>query len=246
MTLLTDQDRDISLEVAHNVRHVGGFVARDGRTTSDRLIRSGNLANLTPAGIGKLRALGVRAVVDLRMPEEVRQKPAPDLASWGIETVRAPVIDDNHPLARFEGEWLTIPAQYERLLEAGMTAYRTLFQTIADCDGAVLYHCSAGKDRAGLATALLLDMAGVEWAQITSDYSRSADLLRSEFPRWEVEFRQLGLNTDQIAQLLCSKAEDMAATLDCISARWGSSEGYLAAAGLSETARSAVRRRIVA
>lgn len=143
-------------------------------------------------------------------------------------------------------EWITTVAAYQRSLQVGTEAFRTLFETIAESEGSVLFNCNAGKDRTGIGAALLLDLAGVDRADIAADFSRSAELLDVDFARWRSQWTERGWHPDLIHQMLSSKAEDMAATLDYISARWGSSEGYLAEAGLSETARSAVRARIVA
>jgi len=244
MTVPTDLTRDIALEVAYNVRHLGGYSARDGHQTSNQLIRAGSLHRLTEAGIDRLRELEVQAVVDLRSPQEQAQEPTPDLAPAGIRMVSAPVFSDGsdgRTPARFESEWTTT---YQRVLELGMPAFRTLFEIIASCNGAVFFHCTAGKDRTGMAAMLLLDLAGVDHAQIVADYSRSAGLLEPEFKRWEVEWKERGLPPQRIAQLLSSDAEAVTTTLSYIGERWGSSEGYLAEIGVSEAARSGVLARV--
>lgn len=246
MTLPADPIRDIALALAYNVRHLGGYTTQDGRTTSARFIRSGALDRLTGAGINRLRELGVRTVVDFRAPEETALQPTPDLARSGIRNIWAPVFRDELSPARYEGEWFSTAVAYERMLAVGMPAFRTLFETMAETDGAVLFHCTAGKDRTGVATALVLDIVGVDRGQIAGDYSRSAELLRDEFPRWEVDFRERGFTADQITQMLSSNAEDMDTTLDYIAGRWGSSEGYLREAGLSQATLSAVRARTCA
>jgi protein-tyrosine phosphatase len=246
MTVRTGEERDIALEVAYNVRHLGGYRTHGGRQTSDSIIRAGNLSRLTPVGVERLRDLGVRTVVDLRSLQEQTEKPAPGLAAAGIRVVSAPVYKDDPLPADALPEWITTVTVYQRSLQAGMAAFRTLFETISESQNSVLFNCNAGKDRTGIGAALLLDFAGVDRADIATDFSRSAELLDVDFTRWRLQWTERGWHPDLIAQLLSSNAEDMAATLDYISARWGSSEGYLAAAGLSETARSAVRARIVA
>ncbi len=246
MTVRTTGNRDIALEVAYNVRHLGGYPARGGRQTSDRIVRAGNLSRLTPAGVDRLRDLGVRTIVDLRSLQEQSERPAPGLAGAGIRVVSAPVYRDDPLPADAQPEWITTTAAYQRSLQAGMEAFRTLFEIIAESENSVLFNCTAGKDRTGIAAALLLDFAGVDRADIAADFSRSAERLDDDFARWRAQWTERGWHPDLIAQMLSSNAEDMAATLDYISGRWGSSEGYLAEAGVSETARSAVRARILA
>ena len=240
------QTRDIDVEIAYNVRHLGGFVAASGGVTSDRFIRSGGLGRLTPAGVGALRDRGVTTVIDLRSPKEQETEATPDLNAAGIRVISAPVFQDDLTPARYEGEWVPTTVAYQQLLAAGTNAFRTLCETIAEGDRAVLFHCTAGKDRTGVAAALLLDFAGVDRAQIAADHARSAELLESEFARFAVDMKERGFEPYQIDQMLSSKAEDMAATLQYITERWGSAEGYLAECGVSATARSAVRMRMLA
>jgi protein tyrosine/serine phosphatase len=82
MTVPTNLTRDIALEVAYNVRHLGGYSARDGHQTSNQLIRAGSLHRLTEAGIDRLRELEVQAVVDLRSPQEQAGAHARSCAGW--------------------------------------------------------------------------------------------------------------------------------------------------------------------
>jgi len=236
--------RDIAVEVAYNVRHLGGFATATGSMTSNQLIRAGGLSRLTPAGIGTLRDGGLEAIVDLRSPKEQAQEATPDLSGAGIRIISAPVYQDELQPARYEGGWVTTAVAYQRLLAAGMGAFKTLFETIEDTNGAVLFHCTAGKDRTGVAAALLLDLAGVDREEIAADHARSAELLKSEFARFAVDMKDRGFEPYQIEQMLSSKAEDLAATLEYITERWGSSEGYLVDAGVSDQTLAAVRARV--
>ncbi len=61
--------------------------------------------------------------------------------------------------------------------------YRSIFRRLLADDGAVLYHCSAGQDRTGVATALILSALGVDRATIITDYHLSTELRR---PQWEM------------------------------------------------------------
>lgn len=65
-------------------------------------------------------------------------------------------------------------------LPIGRTCYRALFDAILDGDGAVLFHCSAGKDRTGFGAALILTALGVEWDVILRDYLSSNTLWRGD------------------------------------------------------------------
>jgi len=76
---------------------MAGYASAHGGTTTDVAIRSASLHRLTPQGVGALRDLGVRAVVDLRSDHELARDVTPDLASAGVRHVHAPVHDPATP-----------------------------------------------------------------------------------------------------------------------------------------------------
>jgi len=238
--------RELKLEVAYNVRHLGGYPARAGRATRADVVRSASLHRLTAAGVERLAATGVRVVVDLRSRAEREEYPTPGVSALGIETINAPVFEADASPTGLAGQFPGFQAVYRSMLESGRGAYRTLFEVIADTPGGVLFHCAAGKDRTGVAAALLLDLAGVADETILDDYSRSAALLAPLLPEWLPRIAERGLTEAQARALMASHAGDMQATLAHIRERWGSAEGYMEDIGVSFDAISAVRARLVA
>jgi protein-tyrosine phosphatase len=242
-------DRTIAIEVAYNVRHIGGYLTRDGRRTSEGIIRAASLHNLTPGGVGTLAALGVQTVVDLRSAEERRLMPTPALGA-AIAHVTAAVIDIDASPAAFAENFVGYAPIYERFLETGRDAYRSLFATVAASDGGVLFHCAAGKDRTGVAAALLLEIAGVADDDIVADYSCSERLLQDAFKDWkpteEQRARAETLDAETRAKLLLSEPEYIASTLGYVRQRWGSAAGYMSHAGLDDATISRLRERLLA
>ncbi|MCK9519769.1 MAG: tyrosine-protein phosphatase [Dehalococcoidia bacterium] len=235
--------RDIDIEIAFNVRHLGGYSTRNGKESSHELIRSASLHRLTHTGVGNLREIGVSTVVDFRSSAEREREATPDLRYAGIDVVHAPVFEEDASPVGLSEEFPGFAKVYEHFLEEGARAYRTLFETVARREGAVLFHCAAGKDRTGVAAALLLQLAGVGNADIIEDYTRSAELLRPWRSGWEPKMAERGVSEERAEQLMASNAEDMAATLAFIGMRWGDAEGYLESIGLSRADISAVRAR---
>ena len=135
---------------------------------------------------------------------------------------------------------------YQRMLESGRNAYRTLFETIAETEDGVLFHCAAGKDRTGVAAALMLGLAGVEPETIVDDYRISFDLLAPLLTEWLPKMAERGIDEERGRKLMASNPEDMAATLEHIDALYGSAAGYLESIGLSPAAMSAARARLTA
>lgn len=179
-----------------NARDLGGIKAAGGRTVKKhKLIRSGELSRLTEADLEKLTHIRLSAVVDLRSPSELALKK--DRLPAGVRFVHCPVVSDLIP--GITRESVEDPydglkrADYARdLREGGMAKMRSLYPILAESenavrqyrrffeclleneDGAVLFHCAMGKDRAGVAAALLLYALGASREDIMRDYMYTA------------------------------------------------------------------------
>ena len=242
--VLTMSKRELTLEIAYNVRHLGGYRTRHDKLTGDGCIRSAGLHGLTEAGVATLAEAGVRTIVDLRSGVEREASPTPDTARFGIVKVAAPVFEqDASPAGLSAEEFPGFATVYERMLVQGATAYRTLFSVLAEADGRVLFHCAAGKDRTGIAAALLLDILDVPDETIIQDYVRSAELLSPLFQEWLPSMEERGMSVARAEKLMQAKAPDMIATLAHIRARYGSSEGYLTEIGLASGQLDSLKER---
>lgn len=241
---ITVESRVIDIEVAHNIRRLGGYETVDGHLTSGQIVRSAGLHRLTPKGVGTLADLGIATVVDLRSEEERKREPTPDLAYAGIRSVAASVFAVDASPGGLAKDFHGYAPVYRSMLETGRAAYRTLFETIAETDGGVLFHCAAGKDRTGVASALLLKLAGVSDDVVVEDYALSESLLLPLFPAWLPRLRERGLTEAQGRSLLASTPDAMEATLAYIQGRWGSAEGYMREIGMTPAAIEVVRARM--
>jgi protein-tyrosine phosphatase len=243
---LTITNRELRLEVAHNVRHMGGYTTKDGRTTTDVVVRSAGLHRLTEAGVGHLADHGIAAIVDLRSTVERERDVTPSLSHTSIRHITSAVFEqDQSPVGQapeFPGYFVV----YQRMLETGREAYRTLFEVIAETDGRVLFHCTAGKDRTGVAAALMLGLAGVDAETITEDFSHSYRLLEPVLQDWLPKMAERGIDEARARKLLASDPEDMAQTLVHIDTLYGGPAGYLESVGLSPSALSAVKAKFIA
>jgi protein-tyrosine phosphatase len=243
---LTITNRELKLEIAHNVRHIGGYSTREGRTTSDVMIRSAGLHRLTPRGVGELSDHGIKAIVDFRSQVERERDVSPDPVSAGIRQIIAPVFEQDHSPVGMDQEFPGFAVVYERMLESGQNAYRTLFEVIADTEGRVLFHCSAGKDRTGVAAALMLGLVGVDQETIAEDYSHSFRLLEPLLNEWLPKMAERGIDEAKGRALMASNFEDMTKTLSHIDRLYGGPAGYLESIGLSTATMSAVKAKLVA
>ncbi|XVU25114.1 tyrosine-protein phosphatase [Actinoplanes sp. CA-054009] len=175
---LTLADRSLHLAAAPNFRDGGGYRTADGHWVRMGVFyRSNSLATLTDADVAKLKRLGIRTDVDFRTDSEVAA--GPDRLPAGTRYVFANVAGTTSPGSG--GYQLDTEEHGVAMMVAGekgmvssdsaRKAYRTFLTTVADPRAAnVLYHCTAGKDRTGWASAALLTALGVPRATVFEDY----------------------------------------------------------------------------
>jgi len=226
----------LSLARAVNLRDLGGMPSRDGRRVRiGRVYRSAALTASTPDLDANLRQLGIRTVVDLRHNLERAAHPSPweamgsrdywchdhdaargDLKSW--------IRSHNSSAASMRAAMLET---YRELPYAQIEAHRYLFNALIDGRTPLLFNCSAGKDRTGVAAAIVLAALGVEEDAILADYLATAafDLAASRVFR-----RDKPTSPERAAILLPLFATDptyLAAMFESLQRRAGSLESYL-------------------
>jgi protein-tyrosine phosphatase len=171
--------RVVSLAGGHNFRDIGGYKTIDGRRVRWGLVfRSGSLADLTPTDEQRIAELGIKVVCDFRANRERESRPSrwPDFATVDLWTRdhESSVGDLLEALKRPDTTAATIRdrmiAAYRQLPYEQADSYRELFRRIAAGSLPLVFHCSAGKDRTGIAAALLLTSLGVPRDAVIEDY----------------------------------------------------------------------------
>ncbi len=226
-------DRLISLEGAVNFRDIGGYRTADGRTTRwRRLFRADGLSRLTDADLDVLRQLGVCTVIDLRTSYEVDQGTFP-VERMTVTFHHHPLLDELPDPERFTMTPGILATQYKRMARdaAGQIAGALTVLAAEDSLPAVV-HCTAGKDRTGVLTAVLLSLLGVPDEVIVADYHRSADAmvaLRAKL----IERYPEGRDTISAAdEMFAARPEYMAGLLEDLAAEYGTIAAYAEAAGV--------------
>ncbi|RJP33727.1 MAG: tyrosine-protein phosphatase [Candidatus Omnitrophota bacterium] len=151
-----------------NTRDAGGYLARDGTRIKKGLIyRSDRLAALTETDCILLRNTGVRAVIDLRSDGEILDVPDPACLTDFARYIHHPIVIRS--LSTYEEIYIDIVTTFA-------PSIKEVFHRIADPGNLpVLYHCTAGKDRTGIITALLHVLLGVSRDDVMYDYLLSLD-----------------------------------------------------------------------
>lgn len=248
-------DRLLRWEACYNARDLGGYATADGgRTRWGALVRADNLSRLTPAGRAAVLNYGVRVVIDLRRSSELRLDPNPFAE---LVSAAAPPIYTHLPLglgadstgiATIAAAGAAQDASMEQLfchvLDHYWRGIAGVMSAIAAApDGAVLFHCHAGKDRTGLIAALLLALAGVPEQTIAADYALSQACLQ---PIYDARLRQERdpAARERLARMMACAPETMLNILDHLNTRHGGAERYLLTAGMAPADLERLRRRV--
>lgn len=177
--------RDLAWDGCRNVRDLGGLpLVGGGATAWGRVVRADNPARLTRAGWEALHAHGVRTVVLLRTEGTEDPEPDPALVPTGVGLVRVFVEDATDAEFRRRcietGFWAT-PLEWPEMLRSWPARCASVVATVAQAPpGGVVVSCGIGRDRTGLATFLLLALAGVPAAAIADDWAHSLHRLHGD------------------------------------------------------------------
>lgn len=175
----------VGLETLNNGRDLGGYVTADGQyqVKFGKLLRTAKLADASDSDIALLASMGVQKVIDLRMLPERLSKPdkkIPGATTYNISTQTIPNI-----FAITGEDWLMMlsairsgvmdtymTGMYRQLISDPMAIRGTqkFFKEVLSADGAVLWHCTSGKDRTGIEAYLLLCALGVSEEVARAEY----------------------------------------------------------------------------
>lgn len=239
--------RHLPLEGLYNARDLGGYAVSGGKVTKfGRFIRADGTSRLTGSDLAFLREYGVTRSIDFRGEQEVQHSPSRlaglDWLSYhNIPVFNAQVAGTNLLEAFGPGfEWGPL---YIQMLEDHKDWAAACLSLAAESTGAVLYNCTAGKDRTGLFTMLLLGIAGVSDPDIVADYTVSQIYLR---PLFEMLFRSHGGGpVDYSHPTFDTSPKNMEVLLAHIGAAYGSVPGYARACGVSETVLEKIREKLL-
>lgn len=188
---LNYETQAIHLKSTPNARELGGIVIKnpqgDKKIKRGLLLRTGGLDKLTEEDKTKLtQNFGVSTIADFRSSMELEK--APDQVIEGSINFWLPVIPETAEASDIMGN-MTPPSEgpisqiiaaaevdlsdfYWKIIqsEQAQQSYKQFFQLLLGAEGAVLWHCTGGKDRTGIASAMLLCLLGADEETIMQDY----------------------------------------------------------------------------
>ncbi|QTX03627.1 tyrosine-protein phosphatase [Agromyces archimandritae] len=162
-----------------NVRDLGELptpLSASGATVPGRIARGPRRELLTAAGWKSAKRWGLRSVIDLRCEFEIGRRPTdPDAVPPAeVRIVSAPTEDQDHP--EFRAVCVPIldsPEYWQHNVRILPELVRAALIAVAEAGPGVLVHCSAGRDRTGMMSTILLANAGVAADDIVGDYELS-------------------------------------------------------------------------
>jgi protein-tyrosine phosphatase len=227
--------RHVVLHGAVNFRDLGGYATRDGHHVKWHMIyRSADISQLTQADLDTLKARRIVYDVDLRGVQESAK--APDKMNPGTDYILCPAGSDSMNSAMFRD--LSKVSDGDSLMNIfySTTAYLTprykpFFGKllIVPGDDALLFHCTAGKDRTGIAAALLLYALGVPYQTIREDYE-ATNYYRSSNNEQMIKGVRASMHVSEpVARaMMGAKGSYLDTTFEAIRIQYGSVDRYLA------------------
>ncbi len=255
------------MESIANFRGIGGLPTTDGRTTVGGLVwRSGHLGRASDADLARLDALAVRTVVDLRTPDDIeadgpdlvpigvmeRPVPIPDDAGAGAD-IRSMIIrgdDDEMRSVWSDGRSAEIAVRGAAMMvtEPGRVAtFARVLDLVTDpVNWPLVWHCSAGKDRAGWVASALLLLLGVERDAVVAHYLESNRGVEERVRTYV----QSGFVSAEGFELMRPFVEVVEAAvvgqMDAVDEHWGGAEAmFLKGFGFDEVRIADLRDRLV-
>ena len=251
--------RVIDLEGTMNTRDIGGYPAEQLRAIRPgQIIRSERLSRLTESDFQRLEAIGVKTIIDLRTDDELADEPTEWQGDHPPRFHHIPVVDEDHDWFRSQHRMMKrgyfsseqslehMAEGYRVFAQEGAESYEQMMEIVLDeSNWPILIHCSAGKDRSGIAIALIMEAVGVDRDIIMKDYlftnaigrsERKAELLARESTRSS----RRGPSAEAWYPLVGVQAEMLEAFYASVDESYGSIDAYLDELGVDSAARAAL------
>ncbi|MBR4570070.1 MAG: tyrosine-protein phosphatase [Candidatus Riflebacteria bacterium] len=203
----------LEFEKLNNVRDLGSLVTKDGkRIAKGKLLRSGHLTGASESDIEKLSKM-VEIIFDFRSKRETIEKADPEIK--GAEKVNLPVIRElTEGITREKKATLSLVQRFADNSEGArnhmiyiyksfvtdelpITSYKTFIELLLKKrDKAALWHCTAGKDRAGFGAVIIEELLGVAREDIFEDYLYTNECIKDEVAEIALRLSQKYLNPE--------------------------------------------------
>jgi protein-tyrosine phosphatase len=236
-----------------NFRTLSGIENKEGKKIKEGIIyRSGNFSKLTEGDITRFDAMKITTIVDFRTDSEIQKDPDFIPTSQKIEIKRAMIGSINEKEMGGFMKVLMAPKFSETALDSLMISasdgftnhiqdFKPFFDEISKKESVVLFHCTAGKDRTGLASALFLHILDVSDEEIMKDYLRSNEAIaKTDLAK----YKAYGIPEERMVLLMGVKAPYLEASWNNIIKKYGSIDAMLATEfGITEKVKKEIKKK---
>lgn len=249
-----DSEKNLKIKKVYNFRTVGNIKNIDGRTLKEgKFYRSANLYKLKQTSFDDIKDLGIKEIIDLRNSKEIAQKP---------DNLPADIIYKNYSAFEDKGDQLDQAKKlvlkgkvngsdadkrmldfYKDYVTENPEVIKKIITEILDSDQPILYHCTAGKDRTGITTALILTILKFDKQTIYNDYLLSNNYRKKLVDKRlnlanNLHFLYPKMDVEVLEKLSWVETDYLDASFNEINNKYGSIDTYIQEVlGISENKR---------
>ena len=221
------------LDTTQNTRDLGGYLRINGEKTRPfRFLRSDKPEHPSQPDFQFLLSHGITTVIDLREESAVNRLENPFANHPGFFWHHCPIQEGSGIPESVEA----VPGSYLQIAESPGAA--EAFRVMASAPDGVLFHCSAGKDRTGTLSAILLMLAQVPEETIVSDYLMTGECIRERLDLVHQRFPELDMN------IVTPSERHIAGFLRLWKEKYSTAEHYLQSIGLTDGQIEKLRRKL--
>ena len=234
----SEDHRKILLDGTSNTRELGGYKTEDGRSLKwGVLYRSDKLSELTDSDQEYLLQLGIKRVIDFRSSEEKQNEP--DQLPSTLKYIEMPIEADGAIRPKVEAilkgdlnedVGAILVETNKEFISDFSGVYKGFIESLIENQEPTLFHCTAGKDRAGFAAALVLLAVGVPEKIVIEDYMKTNKYTEETIQDYinKINLYSLGsVDAEILRPLLGVEERFIRAALDEIKQKYGSVENFI-------------------
>jgi protein-tyrosine phosphatase len=228
--------RRIVLDGAVNFRDLGGYMVEssEAETRWRTLFRADGLGELTVGDFTVLRDLGIRTVIDLRAAYELERGQF-DVATFPVEYHHIPFIESIPDPEEFDRRPELLETQYLEMLDNAGSEIRSALEVLAGPDALpAVFHCTAGKDRTGLLSAILLSLLGVPEETVVADYALSQEAMGRLKEKIIRKYPDSADMLNSIEGVFSAEPDQMHTLFSYLHEHYGSVDRYVAGIGVAD------------
>ena len=222
------------LETTMNTRDLGGHQCINECTTKfNRILRSDKQNYPNDRDLTFLKKNGITTIIDLREAASIKASPSAFEKKEGFTYYNFPIEEGSQVPESVEA----VPGSYMDI--AAAPVLKDVFTTMAETETGVMFNCSAGKDRSGVVTAIILMLCGVKDEEIVEDYMLTKEYNKERFKMAAIHHPDLDLN------IIIPRESYIMDFMKLFREKYGTVEEYFRSIGVSDEIREKLKHKLV-